>query len=448
MNHRIFLDAKKEYSEVNWIISPSRAPSRVWLSVPKSVAQKISWCIRPGDQVKTGQIIAEPTSPDAVFIHASLSGRIQKIFEARHALGGVVPAVEIVAETREDAFRVENVDPQLGQTLSRNQKLELFRSCGLVTLDDREEPLNARLQKEQYTKEDALLINGCEPEPYSSSQASLILSHPLEILRGAEKIREITGAGKIILLLDAHRAEAVELVRSKIYFLKWAHVEVIQTSAGYPSGPSQIQALLNSKKLPAFRNYAIYNAFTIYAAYEALAYHKPLIERPITVAGECLAESKNIWARLGSLAEDLLKSGKGLLREPQKLVVGGPMTGIAQSDALFPVSVSTSSLLALPKEVAVDHSAQPCIRCGKCVEVCPEKISPALISIAWENEDFDAVKLFGAEKCSECGNCAYVCPSHRPLTEWLQQIKTVFTSPDILESTKTPYVEAVVSERT
>ena len=158
---------------------------------------------------------------------------------------------------------------------------------------------------------------------------------------------------------------------------------------------------------------------TAYAVYEAVVMQKPLYERVVTVGGECLVESRNLWLRIGTSLRDSIKACRGLLREPRKVLMGGPMSGEAQSSLEVPVLKGTKAVLALPKEVARPEEVAPCIRCGRCVDACPVEISPALITLAAEADDFEMARGYGVDFCIECGNCSYVCPSKRPMLELL-----------------------------
>ena len=179
--------------------------------------------------------------------------------------------------------------------------------------------------------------------------------------------------------------------------------------------------ILERRGDPPGRPYGqVYNAAAAFSVYEAVALQKPFYERPVTVGGECVTQPRNLWARIGTEFGDLVKACRGLLREPRKVVMNGPMRGTAQSSLEVPVIPGTQGILALPKEAAKPAPPEACTRCGRCLEVCPVEISPAMITLAAENDFFELAEEYGVGECIECGNCAYVCPSKRPMVELIR----------------------------
>jgi electron transport complex protein RnfC len=244
------------------------------------------------------------------------------------------------------------------------------------------------------------------------------MSHPVEILKGAELLRKACGAERIIFALESANLEMIELIKSKIYFLKWEHVEVRTVPTLYPQGleSTLLQAWFNGTEDKAI----VFPASTAFAAYEAVALQKPCYERVVTVAGECVVEPRSLWLPIGISFQDAIHACKGVMREPLKVIMGGPMAGLAQATLKVSVMPGTNAILALPKEIAEEDDEEPCIRCNKCVEHCPVSLSPAMITLAAEQQEFGIASEWNVSDCIECGNCAYVCPSKRPMLEWLR----------------------------
>jgi electron transport complex protein RnfC len=187
--------------------------------------------------------------------------------------------------------------------------------------------------------------------------------------------------------------------------------------AVYPAGREEFL-------LKAFGESAVvWDVSTAYAVYEAVYLQKPFFERVVTVAGECVVEPRNLWLPFGFLFQDAIQACKGFLRDPRKVLAGGPMAGAAQETLAVPVTAGTNAILALPPEVAREANEQPCIRCNRCVDTCPVLISPALITISAEHAEFETAERWGAGDCIECGVCSYVCPSGRPMAALIRLAK-------------------------
>lgn len=423
MKNGIRLERKKEASLLSWNIAPAKIPSKVWLPIPTSA----QFHIEKNSPVKTGQLLAESRADGSdLRIHASISGKVTYLGEVPHPLRGSHFGIEILS-TQDEPAHLWDHEIEGWQQLGFSVWLERIQKAGLVTLDPRMLTLEKLLITLRCLKLKEIIILASDSEPYVTSNHSLVMSHSVEVLKGADILRILTGAEKISFIFDQDQEQAAELLKSKIYFLKWDYCEVTLLPAFYPN---RFDLELRE---PHFQDAAstVFNPATLYAMYEAVSKEKPLIEIPVTIGGECVIEPRNRWVRIGTPFEEAFKFCRGLLREPRKVVMGGPMKGFSQKTSQVPVIVSTNAVLALPHEVALETHPEPCIRCGKCLEVCPEDISPAMITLAAENQDWQAATAWGADLCTECGNCAYICPAKRPMME-LIQIAT--TNPSLSKS--------------
>ena len=278
------------------------------------------------------------------------------------------------------------------------------------------EPVHAKLRRHPGAR--TVIINGCEPEPYITCEQVLTMSHPVEILKGAELLRKASGAEKIVFALEDCNLEVIELIKSKIYFLKWENAEVWSVPALYPQG---LEGTLLQAWFPGIEKEAVvFPASTAFAVYEAVAQQKPFYERVVTVGGECVVEPRSLWLPIGISFHDAIHACKGVMREPQKVLRGGPMAGTAQRSDEVSVMAGTNAILALPKEVAKEEAEEPCIRCNLCVDQCPTSLSPVMITLAAERKEFAVAQEWNVASCMECGNCAYVCPSKRPMLQLIR----------------------------
>jgi electron transport complex protein RnfC len=225
----------------------------------------------------------------------------------------------------------------------------------------------------------------------------------------------------------------IELIKSKIYFLKWEDAEVRTVPALYPQGPES--TLLQAWFLGEEGKAVVFPASTAFAVYEAVAQRKPFYERVVTVSGECVVEPRSLWLPIGISFHDAFHACKGVMREPRKILMGGPMAGEAQTTTEVPVMAGTNAILALPGEIVREEAeaptGEPCIRCNLCVDHCPVFLSPAMITLAAEQKEFAVAKEWNVGECIECGNCTYVCPSQRPMLKLIRSART-FSNPAVV----------------
>ncbi|MFA6600630.1 MAG: RnfABCDGE type electron transport complex subunit C [Candidatus Omnitrophota bacterium] len=401
MKGRIRLGHKKDALLRDWTIRRMRPPAKVRIPAAHP-------CVSEGARVVVGQKIAEPAGAADVPVYAGVSGQVTQIGRFEHPEGGC-RMIEITAEKTERTLPEIGCERKGWQDLSPGALRTLFRACGLVEMSPGTGALHSRIERAEREEAGLLILNACESEPYVASGHALIMSHPLEILKGAELLRKASGAEQVVITTEQDKMEAAELLKSKIYFLKWNHYAVKVLPQAYPQ---DIDTMLSGKTKAT-----VHLPATAYAVYEAVVLQKPLYERVVTVGGECVYEPKNTWVRIGTSLADLFGSCKGLLREPGRVLLGGPMRGVAAPSREVPVLAGSDALLAIPSEVVRKENAVPCIRCGRCTEACPAEISPAMITQAVENFQRATACDYGAGRCLACGNCTYVCPSRRPMSE-------------------------------
>lgn len=418
----IRLERKKEASLINWNLKRPYPPEKVRMVIPEGSVP----CVNVGSQVQVGQKIAAPElkTPKGVTVHASLAGTLEKIGTFPDALGRESLSVEICRP-----HEPKNIIPAWDvwkewEQLSAAEMLQSFPQYGLVTTDPSMEPVHAKIQR--HEKIQTVIIHACEPEPYITCEQILVMSHPLEVLKGAELLKKVTGADKIIMAIEACNFEMIELIKSKIFFLKWDFIEIQQVPAFYPQGSETL--LLRQWPEDQRDKTIVFPASTAFAVYEAVVHRKPFYERVLTVGGECVVEPRSLWLPLGISFEDAIRTCKGVMREPQKVLMGGPMSGVAQTSLSVSVMAGTNAILALPKEVVKEKPEEPCIRCNRCVDACPVSISPAMITLAAERQEFQLAEIWGASLCMECGNCGYVCPAKRPMIELIRLARKQPTS--------------------
>jgi len=411
------LERKKEAALLNTLKRPYLI-KRLRITPVSCEGIPCSPCVAAGDRVEAGARVAIPADARGIPVFSGISGKVETVGKRSLPEGGEESFIEIAAESDFKQAPPKFVTPRAdAESLSGPDLLNLFCELGLVVTDGTNEPLRRRLETEGKPPR-TIVINGCEPEPYVSSENILMTGHLPEVLKGAELLRKASGAERVVFLIEDAERELFELVKSKIYLLKAASFEVFKVPAIYPMGAADF--------LPAefSLDSRILNASTAHAAYEAVYFGKPFFERIVTVAGECVAEPRNLWLPFGVSFREAVRACKGFLREPARLIAGGPMRGTAQrGDGTAVVTPATNAILALPAEIAGERREEPCIRCNRCVDTCPVFLSPATITLAAETGEFGIAAEWRVKDCIECGICAYVCPSKRPMIDLIHQAK-------------------------
>jgi len=273
---------------------------------------------------------------------------------------------------------------------------------------------------------DTLIVNGAECEPYLTCDYRLMIEKTKEIMLGIESVAKCLGVKKVFIAIEDNKPEAVKLFEDAI---RNTHYAVRVLKSMYPQGGEKqlIKNVLGkevpSGKLPFDIGVVVHNVGTIFAIYEAVYLSKPLIERVVTVTGSGIENPKNVLARIGTPIKELIDFCGPQKEKPAKIIIGGPMMGIAQYTDEVPVIKSTTGVLLFNQQEAAIYEEEFCIRCGACVRECPVGLMPCLINLASEKESWVLTKNYGALDCIECGICSYVCPANRRLVQSIKRAK-------------------------
>jgi electron transport complex protein RnfC len=273
---------------------------------------------------------------------------------------------------------------------------------------------------------DTFIVNGVECEPYLTADYRVMLERAEDVLLGAKMITKILGAKRTIVAVEDNKPEAIETLKGKLNDGS-GDVEVLATK--YPQGAEKvlIKALLDrevpSGGLPMDVGVVVSNVGTSLAVCEAVRDGKPLIDRVVTITGNGIKNPGNYLVKIGVMLQSLIDQAGGIVGKVGKLVVGGPMMGIAQPTFDVPVIKGTSGVLLLQEEESMKQEHMPCIKCTFCVQACPVYLLPSRLSIIAEAQNWNLAEQFGVNDCIECGCCTYVCPSKRPIVQWIKTTK-------------------------
>ena len=393
--------------------------------------------VQKGDKVKVGTLIAEAGGFVSAPIFSSVSGTVFKVDTAIDATGYRKPAIIINVEGDE-----------WEETIDRSNKLELvethpdltpeeivnrIKNAGVVGMGGACFPTFIKLTPPPTAKAECVIINAVECEPYITADYRLMMERSDEILVGLELLMIGAKVTKGYIGIETNKPAAIELLTEKCakkFNGTKYQVEVVPLKQRYPQGGEKqlVDAVIQRQvpappAIPVNVGAIVQNVGTAFAVYEAVMKNKPLFERYTTVTGKKLANPGNFQVRMGTPMKDLIDFCGGMPEGDNKLLAGGPMMGKALTSDEVPICKGTNSVTIISDEEARRKEPQPCIRCAKCVGVCPMGLEPYLLAKLSEVKNWERAESEDITSCIECGSCHYTCPAHRPLLDNIRQGK-------------------------
>lgn len=382
-----------------------------------------------GDSVAVGTLVGKAAGLISSNVHSSIGGKVTRLFYGPTPAFGRALSVMIEAQGGEDQEFKAARRCDIG-SLSAEEIVAMVRDAGVVGLGGAAFPSHVKLSPPKGKIIDAAIVNGAECEPYLTCDHRLMVERPRDILRGLALITRVLGVKDAYIGIEDNKLAAIyalgQALKVMTSELPGVNVKVVPLKTKYPQGAEKqvIKAILNrvvpAGGLPMDAGCVVHNVGTILAVYEAVYFSKPLIERVITVTGSCVKEPMNIAVRVGTLFRDLIEASGGFAKEPRKAVVGGPMMGLAQYTLDVPVTKRVGGIVFFSKDEVSQIKEGVCIRCGKCVDICPIKLSPTTLMQYVKKERFSDAKALGIVNCYECGACAYICPSKIHLLDYMK----------------------------
>jgi electron transport complex protein RnfC len=405
-------------------------PKVVYVPISQHIGIPAEIVVEVKEKVAIGQVIAKSGGYVSSNIHAPVAGTVTKLDKIVDTRGYKTQCIVIRTDLKDESNN-EAADFPLKKeiTMEPGGILQRISDFGIVGLGGATFPSHVKLNIKADRTLDCLIINGVECEPYLTADHRLMLEKADEILVGIRILMHALNVRRAIIGIENNKRDAID--QFKNLTREMPGIQIAALKVKYPQGGEKqlVRALLKREVpkngLPLDVGVVVHNVGTVFAIYQAVQHHRPLMERVVTVTGKKLENPSNFWVKIGTPISDLLEAVGGVPEGTRKIVSGGPMMGKALKSTDVPVTKGTSGILVIPGEEASRGKASSCIRCGECVEVCPMGLEPHLLM----NLSEKGMYLKAAEEdimtCIECGSCSYVCPSHRPLLDYIRFGKTI-----------------------
>ena len=378
-------------------ITALAAPKQVIIPLSQHIGAPAQAVVKKGDLVKVGTLLAKAGGFVSANIHSSVSGKVNKI---------------------------DNALDTSGYSLSSKEIIDKIAAAGIVGMGGATFPTQVKLLPPPGNKAEIVIVNAVECEPYLTADHELMLEKGEQILVGVTLLMKAANVNKAVIGIENNKPDAIAHMTKLAS--AYSGIEVMPLKVKYPQGGEKqlIDAVtsrqVKSGALPISVGAIVQNVGTVYAVYEAVQKNKPLFERVVTVTGKAVKNPSNFLVRIGTPISNLIEAAGGLPENTGKIIGGGPMMGKALISAEVPVGKGSSGVLLMPEEESVRKPMHDCIRCAKCVSVCPMGLNPAFLMRSTVYQKWDLAEEDHIQDCIECGSCSYTCPANRPLLDHIR----------------------------
>ncbi len=400
-------------------------PKMVSIPLSQHIGAPATPVVKKNDEVKVGQLIAKATGFVSANIHSSVSGKVFKIDDVMDSSGFKRKAIIIKVagdEWLEDIDRTPDLVTEI--TADKDAIIRKIADAGIVGLGGATFPTHIKLMVPPGKKADVLIINAVECEPYLTADHRVMLEKGDEVMVGIQILMKALNVNRAVVGIENNKPDAIK--HMKKLAVKYKGIEICALKTQYPQGGEKqlidatIKRQIPSGALPIEVGAVVQNVGSALAVYEAVQKNKPLFERVATVTGKSVEKPSNWLFRIGTPATDIVEAAGGMPEDTGKIVGGGPMMGKALTSLDVPLAKGSSGLLLLPREETLRKEMNPCIRCAKCVSVCPMGLEPYLLMVCADKKAYDRLESDDVMDCIECGSCSFTCPANRPLLDYIR----------------------------
>lgn len=407
-------------------VEEAKAPATVYIPLSQHIGAPCQPLVKVGDLVKKGQKIGEAQGFVSAPVHASVSGKVKALKPMVVPGGQSVQCIVIENDFQEELW--EEIKPYgTVESLSPEEIMNVVKEIGLVGMGGATFPTHVKLSPPKEKEIDTIILNGAECEPYLTADHRLMLESPQDVVDGLRAMMKLLNVHKGYIGIEDNKPDCLQTIQEAAK--NYPEVEVVGLRTKYPQGAEKqliyacTQREVPSGGLPMDVKVVVSNVATSAQLSKSIRTGIPLIERICTVTGGAIAEPKNIMIKIGTLYQEIIDQAGGFKAEPAKIISGGPMMGLAQFTTEVAATKGSSGILCFTEEEARVKDMQNCMRCAKCVNICPANLQPLFISAYSLASDYAKAAEYRALDCIECGSCSFICPSGRPLLQSIRVAK-------------------------
>ena len=411
-------------------IEEFKEPEQITVFLGQHIGAPAECLVKVGDKVKAGQKIGRSKGFVSTTVHASVSGKVTAIEDRIHPAWSI-PSTAVIIENDKDGLLDESVAAVTDWEKASNEKLlAVLQDKGLVGLGGAMFPTHVKLAPPEGKIVDTLLINGCECEPYLNADNRLMIEQPEELIKGINIAKKILGVENVFIGIEENKPEAIEIM-GKI--VSGTDIKIVTLKTKYPQGSEKmlIKKMLDKQVpeggLPMDVGVVVLNVSTALAMYQAVYQGRPLLDRVITIAGEDLKKTGNFRVKIGTPLKDIIQFCSGITDESifkqYEIKMGGPFMGIVQQDLSSATIKGTNGFTFLKKSAVALAEDRACIKCGRCLEVCPMELAPLMYVYHGTRQEWDKTSEYKVKNCIECRGCEYICSSKINILSHIKKAK-------------------------